>query len=64
MISAIYLSRNGARASIQIDCSARVNQNSQASKATVSLESCVLNNMYWRRRMIQDIITTLTISEG
>lgn len=35
--------------SLQMGCSARVNQNSQASSATFSSGSCVLCSMYCRR---------------
>ena len=41
-----YLSRYGERASVQMVCSARVSQNSHASRATVSLASCVRSSMY------------------
>ena len=44
------LLRCGERTSIQIDCSASVSQNSQASRATASLLSLVLKSIYCNRK--------------
>ena len=42
-----YLGKNGWRTCLQIGCSARASQNSHASNATESSESCVRMSMYW-----------------
>ena len=47
------LSTWGASTSRQMGCSARDNQNSHASRATVSSGSWVLISMYWNRQLLR-----------